>query len=93
MWSCVRLLLYVNLGLSQSYYYLFVSMYAFPVGMIECLILLCLCRVLISSAYVVSFTGARGVGVPDVDKLNRVGNSTTPCGIPVLFLNARCPFM
>ena len=41
-----------------------------------------------SSAYVVSFTGAYGVGVSDVYMLNNVGDRTPPCGTPVL--NWRC---
>ena len=41
-----------------------------------------------SSAYVVSFTGACGVGVSDVYMLKSVGDSTPPCGTP--FLNWRC---
>ena len=40
------------------------------------------------SAYVVSFTGACGVGVSDVYILKSVGDSTPPCGAP--FLNWRC---
>ena len=41
-----------------------------------------------SSAYVVSLTGACGVGVSDVHMLNSMGDSTPPCGTP--FLNWRC---
>ena len=40
-----------------------------------------------SSALVVSFTGACGVGVSDVYMLKRVGDRTPPCGTP--FLNWR----
>ena len=43
--------------------------YVFPVGMIECLLLQCLCR---GYADVASFTGACGIGVPDVYMLNSV---------------------
>ena len=40
-------------------------------------------------AYVVSFTGAFGVGLSDVYiMLNNVGDRTPPCGTPVL--NWRC---
>ena len=68
---------------------LHVSMYVFPVGIIGCLLLLSLCRcVLMSSAYVVSFTGACGVGVSDVYMLKIVCDRTPPCGTPVL--NWRC---
>ena len=35
-----------------------------------------------SSALVVSFTGACGVGVSDVYMLKRVGDRTPPCGTP-----------
>ena len=41
-----------------------------------------------SSAYVVSFTGACGVGVSDVYMLKSVSDSTPPCGTP--FLNWCC---
>ena len=37
-----------------------------------------------SSAYVVSFTGACLVGVSDVFILKSVGDRTPPCGTPVL---------
>ena len=66
-------------------------MYVLHVGMIGCLPLLCLCRcVLMSSAYVVSFTV-----VSNVYMLNNVDDRTPPCGTPVfnwryvdvLFLN------
>ena len=65
-------------------------MYVFPVGMIECLLLLCLCRcaLMLWSAYVVIFTGACGVGVSDVYMLKSVGDRTPTCGTP--FLNWRC---
>ena len=54
------------------------SMYVFPVGMIECLLLLCLCY-----GDVVSFTGACGVEVSDVYMVNNVGDRTPPCGTSV----------
>ena len=41
-----------------------------------------------SSALVVSFNGACGVGMSDVYMLKSVGDSTPPCGTP--FLNWRC---
>ena len=41
-----------------------------------------------SSAYVVSFTGACDVGGSDVYMLKSVGDRTPPCGTP--FLNWRC---
>ena len=41
-----------------------------------------------SSVYVVSFTGASGVGVSDVYLLKRVCDRTPPCGTPLL--NWRC---
>ena len=37
---------------------------------------------------VVSFTGAYGVGVSDVDRLKSLGDRTPHCGTP--FLNWRC---
>ena len=40
------------------------------------------------SAYVVSFTGACGVGGSDVYMLNNVGDITAPCG--TLVLKWRC---
>ena len=49
---------------------------------------LCVDVMVMSSAYVVSFTGACGVGVSDVYMLKSVGDSTLPCGTP--FLNWRC---
>ena len=49
---------------------------------------LCVDVMVMSSAYVVSFTGACGVGVSDVYILKSVGNSTPPCGTP--FLKWRC---
>ena len=49
---------------------------------------LCVDVMVISSAYVVSFTGACGVGVSDVYMLKSVGGRTPSCGIP--FLNWRC---
>ena len=41
-----------------------------------------------STAYVMSFTGVCGVGVSVVYMLRSVGDSTPPCGTP--FLNWRC---
>ena len=52
------------------------------------LMLLCVDVMVMSSAYVVSFTGACGVGVSDVYMLKSVGDRTPPCGTP--FLNWRC---
>ena len=57
------------------------------------IILLCLCPLcidvmVISSAYVVSFTGACGVRVSYVYMLKSVGDWTPPYGTPVL--NWRC---
>ena len=49
---------------------------------------LCVDVMVMSSAYVVSFTGACGVGVSDVYMLKSLGDSTPPCGTP--FLNWRC---
>ena len=49
---------------------------------------LCVDVMVMSSLYVVSFAGACGVGVPDVYMLKSVGDSTPPCGPPVL--NWRC---
>ena len=43
---------------------------------------------LLWSAYVVSFTGACGIGVSDVYMLKSVCDSTPPCG--TLFLNWCC---
>ena len=37
------------------------------------------------SAYVVSFTGACGVGVSYVNMLKSVGDRTPPCGTPILY--------
>ena len=45
---------------------------------------LCVDVMMMSSAYVVSFTDSCGVGISDVYMLNSVGNRTPPCGIPVL---------
>ena len=50
--------------------------------------LLCVDVMAILFAYVVSFTGACGVGVSNVYILNSVGDSTQPCGASVL--NWRC---
>ena len=49
---------------------------------------LCVNVMVISSAYVVSFPGACGVGVSDVYMFKSVGNCTPPCGTP--FLNRCC---
>ena len=49
---------------------------------------LCIDVMVMSSAYVVSFTGACGGGASDVYMLMSVGDSTPPCGTP--FLNWRC---
>ena len=49
---------------------------------------LCVDVMEMSSAYVVIFTGACGVGVSDVYMLKSVGDSTVPRGTP--FLNWRC---
>ena len=43
---------------------------------------LCVDVMVMSSVYVVSFTGACGVGVSDVYMLNIVGDRTPPCGRP-----------
>ena len=52
---------------------------------------LCVDVMEISSAHVVSFTGARGVvRVSDVYMLNNVGDRTPPCGTSVL--NWRCAY-
>ena len=49
---------------------------------------LCVDVMLMSSAYVVNFTSACGVGVSDVYMLKSVGDIKSPCGTP--FLNCRC---
>ena len=49
---------------------------------------LCVDVMVMSSAYVVSFTGACGVGVSDVYMLKSVCDRTPPCVTP--FLNWRC---
>ena len=54
----------------------------------DMLMLLCVDVIVISSAYVVSFTGACCVGVPDVYMLKSVGDRTPPCGTQ--FFNRRC---
>ena len=60
-------------------------MYVFPVGMVEYLRMLYLCRsVLMSSAYVVSIAGACGIGVSYVYVLNNVDERTPMCGTLVL---------
>ena len=43
---------------------------------------LCVDVMVMSSAYVVRFTGACCVGVSDVYMLNSVGDRTPPCGAP-----------
>ena len=43
-----------------------------------------------SSAYIVSFTVVCGVGVSDVYMLNNVGDRTPPCGTPVLTVLMFC---
>ena len=50
--------------------------------------LLCVDLMVISFAYVVSFTGAGGTGMSDMYILNSVCDGTPPCGTPVL--NWRC---
>ena len=45
---------------------------------------LCVDVMVMSSAYLVSFTGACGVGVSDVYMLKSVGDSTPACGTPFL---------
>ena len=45
---------------------------------------LCVDVMVMSSAYVVSFTGACGVEVSDVYMLKSVGDSMPPCGTPFL---------
>ena len=49
---------------------------------------LCVDVMVMSSAYVVSFTGACGVGVSTVYMLKNVGDRMPPCGTS--FLNWRC---
>ena len=49
---------------------------------------LCVDVLVMSSAYVVSFTGVCGIGVSDVYMLKSVGDSMPPCGTQ--FLNWRC---
>ena len=44
----------------------------------------CVDDIMTSSAYVVRFTGACGVGMSDVYMLNNVCDRTPPCGTPVL---------
>ena len=44
---------------------------------------MCVDVMMMSSAYVVSFTGAYGLRVSDVYMLNNVGDITPPCGTPV----------
>ena len=73
---------------------MFVRVHVFHVGMIRCLLYLCsLCVdvMVMSSAYIVSFTGACGVGVSDVYMLKSVGDNRPPCGTP--FLNWRCVYV
>ena len=50
--------------------------------------LLCVDVMVMSSAYVVRFTGTCGVGVSDVYMLKSVGDRTPPCETP--FLNWCC---
>ena len=52
------------------------------------LLLVCVVVMVMSSVYVLSFTGACGVGMSDVYILKRVDDRTPPCGI--LLLNWRC---
>ena len=49
---------------------------------------LCVNVMVLSSAYVVSFTGACGVGLSDVYMLKSVGDRTPLCETP--FLNWHC---
>ena len=49
---------------------------------------LCVDVMVMLSAWIVSFTGACGVGVSDVHILKSVCDSTPPCGTP--FLNWCC---
>ena len=58
-------------------------MFAFAIFMSLCVYIM-----VMSSAYVVSFTGACGVGVSDVYMLISMGDRTPTCGTPVL--NSRC---
>ena len=48
------------------------------------LLLVCVVAEVISSAYVLSFTGACGGGMSDVYILKRVDDRTPPCGILLL---------
>lgn len=43
---------------------------------------LCEVRIVMSSAYVTSFTSGGGVGMSAVYMLKSVGESTPPCGTP-----------
>ena len=52
---------------------------------------LCVDVMVMSYAYIVSFTGACGVGLSDVYMLKNVGDSTPSCGTP--FLNRRCVYV
>ena len=73
------------------------SMYAFPVRMIGCLLLLCLCRCVL----MFWFYGACGIGVSDVYMLKSVGDRTSSSGtqfftwryVDVLFLNVVFEFV
>ena len=58
-------------------------MFAFAMFM-----LLCVDGMVMSSAYVVTFTGACAIGVSDVYMLKSMGDSTPSCETP--FLNWRC---
>ena len=53
------------------------------VSMFVMFMLFCVDVMVMSSAYVVSFAGACGVGLSDVYMLNNVGDRTPPCGTPV----------
>lgn len=52
-------------------------MYALAAFLLECVDVM-----VMSSAYVVSCTGARGFGMSAVYMLNSVGERTPPCGTP-----------
>ena len=58
-------------------------MYVLAARMLECVEVMEM-----SSAYVITLTGAVGVGMSAVYMLNSVGERTPPCGTPVL--NCRC---
>ena len=46
--------------------------------------LVCVDVIVMSSAYIITCTGAVGVGISAVWMLNRVGDRTPPWGTPVL---------